>query len=675
MAQTSLRVYAKNFAMVDSDTPNTHIDVVTPGPNSLVSDYANGGRWMLFQFDDPTESLGTQRLLDVKAVFSTGLSAANAWINPLKGNYNKDTITWNTKPGYYDDIGSPVGGRGTPREDRTYTTGSTAIAKSRVAKEFIEFCGGIFVPAQKSNSFYLFTELTDSSIPYLEIFYDDEETVNGKIALKSGPVSGYRNPREPISFTWGYERVGDYFCAAEFTQTSAILYWKESEAETYNEIDISGNQQKVTVPANTFPAGTTIQWYVQGTEAGGLTSQTGIYSFSTTAGEVTATQVSPINTIKANNDKIAFKWKYTSADGFQPSRYQLWWKLPSEDSSQWHQLADSTDVVSEYVVPENTFPVGEIQWIVRPYNIDGTLGAYTNASFISYGAPDTPVVYATDVPYTTITWQAEDQQAYQIKVDERIYGPYFGEEKSFALPDYLEDGEHIVSVAVAGSYALWSQWGTTVIDIQNAPGDEIVLGGISGIDNFLSWITAEETSDFRIFRDNVQIGRTAEISFTDRYAAGDHTYKVINRLPDGNYSESNVVMLHANIDGTYISLLRGGEWLKIKYMLKNASDQEYEESVETVYNHLAGDYYPSVSISGYRERKLNYSAVFPFTEEADHAVFKSFLRKPVVMKFENGNIIAGVIDSWTVLHRKHYYTAYTFSLRQIEWEDYVDDTT
>lgn len=260
-------------------------------------------------------------------------------------------------------------------------------------------------------------------------------------------------------------------------------------------------------------------------------------------------------------------------------------------------------------------------------------------------------------------------------MDDVIYGPYFGTEKVFSIPDKLEDGEHTIGVSVVGTYGLWSEWGTAIVTVQNVPGEEIVLGGVPGVDNFLSWATAEETSDFLIFRDGVQIGRTAEISFTDRYAAGEHTYKVINRLSDGNYSESNEVTLDANIDGTYISLLSGGEWLKIKYMLKSASDQEYEESVETVYTHLAGDHYPSASISNYYERSLKYSAVFLFTEEADHAKFKAMLKRPVIMKFENGNVIVGVIDSWTVLHRKHYYTAYTFSLQQIEWEDYVDDTT
>ena len=681
MANASVRVNAKNFAKVSSDIPNTHISVLTPGPNILYTNYTKDGDWMLFQIDDPTSVLGTHRLYDVKAVFSVGASTGTtSWINPLKGGYNPDTVTFNSKPAYYDDIGSPIGGPmgstgATERTDYTFITGSTAIAKSRVAYEFIEHCGGVFVPAQKSVRFDLYTNLIDSSAPYLEFFYDDTETVDGQIVLKSGPISGYRNPREATTFTWGYKRVGDYYCAADFTQTSAILYWKESEAETYNEIDISGNQQKVTIPGNTLPAGTIIQWYVQGTEAGGFTSQTDTYSFSTTAGEVTATQVSPINIIKANNDKIAFKWKYTSADGFQPSRYQLCWKLPSEDSSQWHQLVDSTDVVSEYVVPENTFPVGEIQWIVRPYNIDGTLGAYTSASFISYGAPDTPVVYATDVPYTTITWQAEDQQAYQIKVDDIVYGPYFGTEKSFEVPDYLSDGEHLISVSVVGTYALWSAWGETTVQIQNVPGDNINLESEACRDIELFIDTQEDEHNFLIYRDGKVIAKTNQTMFVDRFALGEHTYKVVNKLADGNYTVSNELTRIACVYNTHIALLGGDEWLEIKYTLKSNSDPQYEYSVMATYNHLAGSSYPSASISEYQEKRVNYSAVFLFNQEDERKMFENMFKKPVVVKFADGTVFVGVLDSWTKKTVKKYYTAYTFGITRLDFEDYIDDTT
>lgn len=489
-----------------------------------------------------------------------------------------------------------------------------------------------------------------------------------QITSNNSPTSGYINPRNAVPFAWYYDSTIGIVEAGNTT-----LHWMVSGGISWNDVAAAVGANSLTIPANTFPTASTIQWYLSGTDATGYASQTTVYNFSTAAGAVAVTPISPINTVESNNQPITFKWRFSSQDGFAPSRYKFLWKLATD--ADYTTELDETAIVTEYTFPAYTFPAGEVQWVIIPYNIDGVEGTGQAAKFISYGAPDAPVVYAENAPFTTVSWQASDQQSYRIMVDDVVYGPYFGTEKTFAVPDKLEDGEHTVGVSVVGTYGLWSDWGTSIVNVQNVPGEEIVLGGTGGVDVFLSWATAEETSDFLIFRDNVQIGRTAEISFTDRYAAGEHTYKVINRLSDGNYSESNEVTLDTNIDGTYISPLSGGEWLKIKYMLKSASDQEYEESIETVYNHFAGDSYPSASISNYCERSLKYSAVFLFTEEADHAKFKSMLKRPVIMKFENGNVIVGVIDSWTVLPRKHYYTAYTFSLRQIEWEDYVDDTT
>ena len=489
-----------------------------------------------------------------------------------------------------------------------------------------------------------------------------------QVTPTNAPTSGYANPRDPISFGWVYQSSAGTAAAGDTS-----LFWRVAGSGSWTEEQAAHGASSVTIPANTFPVASTIQWYLSGTDGSGYASQTSVYSFSTAAGTITSTAVSPSNSIQSNNQPMTFRWTYSSPDGFAPTRYKFLWKLAAD--ADWTTLLDETTVVQEYTFPAYTFPAGEIRWMVVLYNIDGVAGTGNSASFICYGAPDAPVVYATEIPFSTVSWQASDQQAYQIKVDDRIYGPYFGADKSFDLPYLLEDGEHTIGVSVVGTYALWSELGEAVINVQNVPGDEIVLGGVGGIDAFLSWVTAEETSDFMVFRDDVQIARTAGITYTDRYATGEHTYKVINRLPNGNYSESNEVTMDMDIDGTYIALLSGGEWLKIKYQLEDASDQEYTESIETVYNHFASDDYPSISISRYRERSLSYSAVFLYVDEEDHARFKNMLRKPVIMKFENGNMIVGVIDSWTVLHRKNYYTAYTFSLRRIEWEDYVDDTT
>ena len=674
MAQTSLRVYAKNFAMVSDNTPNTHVAVTVPGPNALSTNYAGGGNWMLFQFDDPTNRLGTYRLYDVRGVFNVGSSATSSWIKAILGSYDPNTVAWNTKPEISGIYGSLVGGEvfTSGRHDVTFSSIGTASAKTALAKELLKYCGGIFEPTGKSYLFELYTELLDASAPYLEFIYDDTETVPGKIVYKSGPTSGYANPREPIAFVWGFEKTGDYYCAADFTQTSAVFYWKESGAENYTAVNIQGEQQGVTIPANTFPTGTTIEWYVQGTEAGGATSQTEVYSFSTSAGTVTATPVSPVNTVESNNQPITFRWTYSSSDGYAPSRYKFLWKLITD--SEWTTLLDETNVVTQYTSPANTFPAGEIQWTVVPYNIDGVQGTGQAASYICYGAPEAPAVYADSKPYTTVTWQASDQQAYQIKVDDTIYGPYFGTEKSFELPDYLEDGEHVIGVAVVGTYALWSDWGEITVTIQNVPGAVISLDAEAQIDVELMINTEEENPTFLIYRDDVLIAKTNQRTFVDRLALGEHTYKVVSKLTNGNYNISNEITRFSYVCSAHIAPLVGGEWLKINYTLKDQSDPEYEDSITTTYNHLSGSEFPSVSISEFRNKTVNYSAVFLFNQADKRKAFEGLYKKPVIMKFKDGTVFVGVLESMSKRPVKKYYTAYTFTLIRVDFEDYIDDT-
>lgn len=695
MAQQTVKLYARTWGYTDSGTPVGVIDLSNKTEIAMNMWTGAAPNWtgseLFFTIDQFPSALSKKRIYYAKAKFAfRGFGQVTKYMMMhSRGTFDPATLEYSNKPALYgpnnlktEDIS---GGYSSTYSDYDLNPDpATAAALSASTCALLRYPTHVLLQYKSPSGGYskttgyakLRTLSDNSSLPYIEITYDDSISIGSNIRVANAPTSGYVNPRESTSFTWIYEKdtSSGYDCYGEdYGQSSATFYWKTSSDETYTAVQISGATQGVTIPANTFPIGSTVQWYVEGTDDGGTTSQTDVYSFSTSAGAVTATPVSPKNTIESNNSPITFRWNYSSPDGFAPSRYKFMWKLAS--SSEWTALVDSTDVVNEYTFPAYTFPAGEIRWEVVPYNIDGVQGTGTSTTFICFGAPEAPVVSAESTPFSTVTWQASDQQAYKIKVDDVVYGAYFGTEKSFKIPDKLEDGEHRISVAVIGTYALWSEWGTSVITVQNEPGESITLSGNGDIENHLNWMTEETTSDFLIYRDDVEIGHTLGNGFNDRFAVGEHTYKVINRLPDGNYSESNEVTITAEADGTYISLLRGGEWLKIKYRLKDASDQQYTESIETVYNHLAGDDYPSVSISRFKERSLKYSAVFLYVDEEDHTKFKNMLRKPVIMKFENGNMIIGVIDSWTRLHRKNYYTAYTFSLRSIEWEDYVDDTT
>lgn len=698
MAHATVRLpVTGKWAYIDSDTPIGVIDISEQSEVYMNTWTGTAPNWkgsqLFFQVEEFPAALSKNRIYyaTAKFAFRTTWRVNKYRIMNAKEDFDPATLEYSNKPALYGaltiespQVSSSQTGQNFKDFELSPTTATAEYLSVNTCK-LLKFPTHVLVQTETSSSGSVVLSttgiaklwtLTDGvTPPYIEVTYDDSISIGSSIKIANAPTSGYVNPRQSTSFSWIYEKdtSSGYDCFGEdYGQSSATFYWKTSSDESYTAVQISGTTQGVTIPANTFPIGSTVQWYVEGTDDGGTTSQTDVYSFSTSAGAVTATPVSPKNTIESNNSPITFRWNYSSPDGFAPSRYKFMWKLAS--SSEWTTLVDSTDVVNEYTFPAYTFPAGEIRWEVVPYNIDGVQGTGTSTTFICFGAPEAPVVSAESTPFSTVTWQASDQQAYKIKVDDVVYGAYFGTEKSFKIPDRLEDGEHRISVAVIGTYALWSEWGTSVITVQNEPGESITLSGNGDIENHLNWMTEETTSDFLIYRDDVEIGHTLGNGFNDRFAVGEHTYKVINRLPDGNYSESNEVTITAEADGTYISLLRGGEWLKIKYRLKDASDQQYTESIETVYNHLAGDDYPSVSISRYRERSLSYSAVFLYTDEADHEKFKNMLRKPVLMKFENGNTIAGVLDSWTVIHRKNYYTSYTFSLRRIEWEDYVDDT-
>lgn len=530
---------------------------------------------------------------------------------------------------------------------------------------------GVTIPAytfSTGNTYEYQISVTDEDGTTSETSVYTFTTPATQITPSGSPTSGYVNPRNPQGFGWYYGSS-----AGTVTPGDTTLYWRVSGESNWNEVVAQHGANALAIPSNTFPTASTIQWYLSGTDSTGYASQTSVYSFSTAAGAVTAQAVSPSNTVQSNNQAITFNWNFSSSDGFAPSRYKFMRKLATD--AEYTTLLDETTIVTEYTFPAYTFPAGEIQWMIIPYNIDGVEGTGQATTFICYGAPEAPVVYAENTPFTTVRWQANDQQAYQIRVDDTVYGPYFGTEKTFELPDKLEDGEHSISVSIVGTYGLWSDWGTSVINVQNAPGEEIVLTGVSGIDNMLSWETEEATADFLIFRDGVQIGHTARTTFADRYASGEHSYQVLNRLTDGNYSESNTVTLETTAAGTYITERGGGEWLEIKYSKMDMRDPDYEETADGTFYHLAGNTYPSGSLSGFRESKVNFSALFLAEQETDRKRFESLLGKEVILKFRDGTVFPTILNNWTKELKKLSWTTYSFALQRIETEDYVDDTT
>ena len=498
------------------------------------------------------------------------------------------------------------------------------------------------------------------------------KTVSTNITPQNCPTSGYCDPRNIITFSWYY--ASDY---GDYAQQSAVLYWREAGDETWTEIPVSGNVKTLDIPANTFPVASEIEWYLAGTDASGTTTRTQEYSFSTTATTAFAVCISPVGQVEDGNKPIRFTWIVKNDDGSLPLRTLIEWKYDTESQLQWKTLLDTVSTDTEYVVPEGTFHAGAVEWRVSAYNRDLIQGPENQASFVCLMSPEAPAgLAATPVPRSTIRWQASGQEAYEIVIDGktivREYGPGVYE---YQLNEPLEDGIHDIAVRVQGLYSLWSEFSTTSIKVENDPGNTVSLSGVFGIDAELSWSLGSEDSDaiMNVYRDGVRIAMTGNMTtFTDRYAIGEHSYFVELWESDGNFSRSNTVTGTISTEISIIADAETGEWMPIRLTENSMHMDSYQWFREHAFVHVCGTDYPIIELGRKITLTGNYSCSFVNREDAKK--FEALQGKTVIIKTKEPNLMTGVIVN---LDRSvsQFYSTYSFTLQQINREDFIQDET
>lgn len=494
---------------------------------------------------------------------------------------------------------------------------------------------------------------------------DETVTITSQIQQINSPTSGWVNPAIAQTFAWEFTYAGDYPCPGNFEQASAVFHWRSGTSGSWNDVTVSG--QSVTIPANTFPGGT-VQWYISGTDTQGTSSQTSVYTVTTTDSEAVATATEPSGTVEDGSAPIVFKWTVTNDSGSTPTGADLQY---STNGSSWTTFAQPRNTTLEYSAPANTFAAGTIYWRVRAYNRDGVAGEWSDPlSFVCVAAPNAPIVSCDAKPFTTVTWQSSGQQVYEVTVDGKVYGPYFGAEKSFSLPNFLTDGQHAISVRIEGTYGLWSAPGSVTFTVTNVPGDPVTLNGLFDRDAELSWSTNDATSDFLIYRDGVQIGHTRGNSFTDRVVLGYHSYRVLNRLPGGYYTASNAVSGTMSVDCLALAPLRGGAWVDLALSENSDDAVTYTETQQVSLRQFAGRDYPTAERSRYKTRVARFNAAWEH-ESADALAFEAMLGELVIYKHRDGRCFVGVLSAFELASKK-FYKAYAASVQQSTWKEYTD---
>lgn len=509
---------------------------------------------------------------------------------------------------------------------------------------------------------------TVSGTLVLEVAFDDSVTITAQVVQQNCPTSGWVNPAIANTFAWEFVTYDDWPCAGGFEQASASFFWKEQDDISWNEVQASGSTQSVTIAANTFPGGT-IEWYVEATDTNGTTTNTPTYTISTEDTIPTATPFDPVDVPVTGNKPIQFRWMVSNDSGTQPTQSDL--QVSEDDGTTWTLLTSIVGSGKTYTAPANSFTAETVLWRVRAYNRDGVAGSWSAAaSFVNITAPAPPSVTASAVPFATINWQASGQQAYRITVDGVLIGPFFGTEKTHTLEDYLEDGEHTITVEVQGAYGLWSDPGSVTITIANVPGDPVALTAAFKIDGELSWATDSADADFLVYRNGVRIGHTAKTSFRDRRFLGQAEYTVLNRLSSGNYTKSNTVLGEIAVETAFIAPLEGGEWLEIRLTDRSQTEQTYNYSRQHSVRHVMGSRWPVLELSPFENETASFDTAFPDAESAKP--FEELLGRPVLIKSRGFRLTAGALATVRRI-TGDFYISYEFTVSRIHLEDLVYD--
>lgn len=689
MAETTILLSRTGAAIISQAEPSNHIPFAD---GAVVTNAANAQRILLAQFDALPEEYKYKKL--IKAWLGGGAEPQSEEVNLAlyrAGAADLATVSWHTRPTIDNTtIGATYVSGSTPKgfnAIRPYPKGpwpspGSLIPPAYTAQQASAAAKAMLLAPTLAIGCMSTSTITENPTAYhegegtypwtpfvLNVVLDPAVTIENTVAAAAdSPSSGYLSPYVSHEFSWEFvSSDAMYQCAGSWTQASATFYYRNGDSGAYTQIS-AGTSTSVTLPASAFNVGT-FQWYVTATDTDGRTTTSPVYILSTSDSLPTCAPVAPVDTVEDGSKPIVFEWSVSIDTGTTPTGADL---QISSDGSTWTTLGTVSGAATTWSAAPSTIGSGTKYWHVRAYNADGVAGVWsTAASFVCISAEVSPVVSCNGKPFAEISWQSANQQAYRMTVDGVLYGPYFGTAKTFSVPDYLKDGDHTVSVEIQNSFGLWSNPGSVSFTVANVPGAAVSLSGLFDRDAELSWSTYDATSDFLIYRDGVQIGHASGRSFTDRVVLGYHSWRVINRLPGGYYTASNVVSGTLMTGRLAIAPLSGGAWLELTKSENSARSVVWNESQQVALRQFAGQIYPQAEAAPYKTMSAGFDVAWTHAEAEQAAVFASLIGQPVIFKTPCEGAMVGILTAWQ-RNNMHFYRSYSATVQRIHWRDFVD---
>lgn len=507
-----------------------------------------------------------------------------------------------------------------------------------------------------------------SSPPQLLITFDDSNVQPSLIT--PSPASGARlNKASAITFSTSLVQ-SSAFTLKNLTAVSGTFEYrlKGASSTTTAAATISSTTISYTAPANTFAAGE-YEYRFTVTDNLGQTAATGWSSFDTRDTVSTATADEPSGNLLDGDQPISFRWTHINESGSAQTKAEL---QKSADGSTWTTLATVTGSANEYSAPAGTFASGTWFWRVRTYNLDNAAGEWSDAaSFVTVSAPSTPKVIVQASPRPLITWQTNEQSAYQIQLDTAVDTTDYGSGKSWRSPVYLDDGLHVARVRVQNSYGVWSEWGRATFTVSHTASGAVVLTVDADHRAELSWSYAGSWTEFVIYRNGVAIAKTTDYSYTDDYSVGIVRYQVRACASDGtyNYSLSNEITVSVMPETVMLSALGSGKWLFLRLSAAQHRTNAIKASRTLSLTHLSGRKFPEAELTEFCDRSISVS--YATDDEAEKAALEALMGSPVCLKTPGGKMVIGILDTLSETESM-FYSSYSFAVSQMHYPEEVD---
>lgn len=431
--------------------------------------------------------------------------------------------------------------------------------------------------------------------PYRSVVWEDIVPVLGGFAPSGG---AFVNRAAAQTFTFSVN-VPNAYDGTVIGRTTTFR-WRTVGSATEHTIAVAG--QSVTVPANTFPAQSTIEWRVECVTEHGQSAVSAWQTVTTTdAAPLAPINLAPQNVFLHNDEDNSFSWTHNSPNGTPQAKAELQW---SADGATWSALANVSGSANYVTVPANTLTAGQKLWRVRTYNADNVAGEWSeSAQIVLIGAPVPPAILAlTAAPRAYVRWSSADQLGWRVTfsdADGHLFdsGEQYGNAREYRADGFLSNGVAHYTVAVANEYG----WSVTEGDftVENTPGGTLMLNAQeTGGETVLRWSASGAFDDLYLLRGGIPIAKVTGLTeYRDRAACGTEVYQILGTV-GAYYTLSNEAETSVRVETMSIFDVDGGEAMELRLKRGSMPVVARSEARDVSYYHFSGQRYPTAYTDG-----------------------------------------------------------------------------